>query len=85
MIKYKTYPYGIEIREIAVTKETEHFYTFENGNREKKKSKWHNYFDTRVEARRFLIEKAEHTVEGCQRRLKEAEDDYVKAVDICLE
>jgi len=82
MIKYKTENYGVKIKPIETTKETEKSVWFLINNREYHKLKRtdsHIYWDTFEQAKQHLIERAERKIESYKDQLSRAKDDLANA------
>jgi hypothetical protein len=71
MVKFKTKNLWNTIQKVEIERETDS-YVWINGYRSRKKSEYECFFDTFIEAKEFLIKKAEMSVDSCQINFSEA-------------
>jgi hypothetical protein len=70
IIKYRTNSSNnYFIKTVEVLRETEQYVFFASGRREQKSSCYRTYFDTRAEARAYLIERLERSIAHAQEKI----------------
>ena len=74
--KYRTRTFGTKpIVEVQVERET-NASVWIDGNRRAKRSEYDNYFDSWVDAKKHLLERAERKLKGARRSLHLAQSEY---------
>lgn len=75
MKKYRTATWGKLIEAVDVDRETEAS-VWVNGRRNGKRTEYHSYFDTFAEAKQYLLDIAERSVNSARLNLARAEGHY---------
>lgn len=74
IVKYRTK--WNEIERVEIFRETDNFVYFGNGCREAKRSGFQNYFDTWEDAKAFLLDEAQKSIDAARRELQRAQAEY---------
>jgi len=78
MVKYRVDIWGIRIKQIKISRETECFVYDANGNREMRVTSTHCYFDTWDEAKDNLVNREAANVKRCKKAYLAAEESLNK-------
>ncbi len=73
IIKYKTgWTKTTSIDKVSITRETPKFVVFSDGKREAKTSEWIRYHNSYEEAKQFLINRTQGTIDTLEYKIKTA-------------
>lgn len=81
MMKYKTERWSHDIQEAEVTKDTDLSVFLADGSRELKVTQYHQWHDSREEARSHLIGRLEANALGFERELRQTQEALARLLN----